>query len=106
VDFDDDEWGADFGGHEEKTPPPVPTADDMNRLAQDLGMKLGNSSPKLEEPLTNGTNGKKTMTTSAAAPALSPMSMTLSEPAPAPKPKAKAKLLDADDFFGEFGLDN
>jgi len=103
VDFDDDEWGADFGGHEEKAPPPVPTADDMNRLAQDLGMQLGNSSPKVEVAVTNGTNGTKTMTT-AAAPAPSPMSMSLSEPTPAPKPKAKAKLSDADDFFGEFGL--
>lgn len=103
VDFDDDEWGADFGGHEEKAPPPVPTADDMNRLAQDLGMQLGNSSPKVEVARTNGTNGTKTMTT-AAAPAPSPMSLNLSEPTPAPKPKAKAKLSDADDFFGEFGL--
>eukprot|EP00419_Tripos_fusus_P000705 CAMPEP_0172689700 /NCGR_PEP_ID=MMETSP1074-20121228/23334_1 /TAXON_ID=2916 /ORGANISM="Ceratium fusus, Strain PA161109" /LENGTH=478 /DNA_ID=CAMNT_0013509545 /DNA_START=59 /DNA_END=1495 /DNA_ORIENTATION=+ len=108
VDFDDDEWGADFGG-QEKAPPPVPTADDMNRLAQDLGMKLGNSSPAKEEVAvtngTSGTNGKKAMTTTPA-PAPSLYSMDLKAPAPAPKPKAKAKLLDEDDFFGEFGLGN
>jgi len=99
MDFDDDNWGDDV------PPQPEPTKEDMDRLAREMGMKLG---------------------TADAAPAIKPNPAPASQagaqpPAPSggildagapgdpggspPKPKAKPKGLGTDeDFFEEFGL--
>lgn len=98
VDFDDDEWST-WADEPEKAPPPVPTHDDMNRLAQDLGMKLGNPvSPARKDSAGNASPAPVATSDLAWSTA-----MEVNAPSPA-KAKAKAKLPDGDDFFGEFGL--
>jgi len=83
--------------------PPTPTKDDMDRLARDMGMKLGGgsealgSSPARSSPSASPSPARPQ---AAAAPELS----ATAEPKPKEKAKEKAKLPTDDDFFAEFGV--
>lgn len=85
-DFDDDGGWGDWDDEKEDKPPPAePTADDMARIAKELGMSLNSEEPPKAE--------------AAAAPA----SLSL-DAAAKPKPAPKAKPKDEDDFFADFGV--
>jgi len=85
----DDDWGED-------APPAAPTKEDMNKIAQDLGMRL--DTPKTRQPASKPEESKRVSATPAPKP--TPAAATPQKP----KPKEKAKLPDADDFFAEFGV--
>jgi len=102
-DFDDD-WD-----HHEEPPPNDPTVEDMNRLAQDMGMKLTASDvPMAGSAESSGkpaTRSPSPPVASSPAPGSSMGSQPSGSPAASPSPKREKKDLEsADDFFAEFGM--
>jgi len=104
MNFDDDEW-SNWDNAPQKAPPPVPTSDDMNRMAKDLGMKLDASKAAAPNDTAADAARPRAVTepvpTQQASPDASPTKLGGASPA---KPKEKAGLPKDDDFFGEFGL--
>lgn len=85
--------------------PPTPTKDDMDRLARDMGIKLGaGSEARTTTPQKPDSAILPPKAASAPVVAAASLSGVLSPSPEKPKPKAKAKLPTDDDFFGEFGV--
>lgn len=100
----------------EKPPPPIPTGEDMQRMARELGMDLNPSSPAKSPQRGGSTPGSSptkqqapvsstgSSSVKGSPPGGSPRVVESTSPSAAPKAKAKDKLPEADDFFSEFGV--
>uniref|UniRef100_A0A7S4QYP8 Arf-GAP domain-containing protein n=1 Tax=Alexandrium monilatum TaxID=311494 RepID=A0A7S4QYP8_9DINO len=113
--FDDDEWGSGWEDPSEKAPPPEPTKDDINKMAQDLGMKLSAGPAPVSSPGGGIAAAQRPRSETAPAASAAPaqqspdgspkrtVSGALGAGATPAKPKKKG-LDESDDFFSEFGL--